>query len=68
MCYVHNYSNMFKITGIFIVCLHRTREAMKGGMDFRQALALRLDLIRPSLQQLRGYMLSTKPLLTPYIK
>jgi len=45
-----------------------TREAMKGDMDFRQALALRLDLIRPSLSQLRNYILSSKQRLTPYVK
>jgi phosphoserine phosphatase len=45
-----------------------TREAMKGGMDFREALALRLDLIRPSSTQLRNFIYGQKPLLTPYIK
>ncbi|ODN04078.1 Phosphoserine phosphatase [Orchesella cincta] len=45
-----------------------TKEAMKGGMDFRQALALRLDLIRPSLAQVRNFILSSKQRLTPYVK
>lgn len=41
---------------------------MKGGMDFRQALAIRLDLIRPSSSQLRNYIYSQKHRLTPYVK
>jgi len=43
-------------------------EAMKGGMDFRQALAIRLDLIRPSLQQLRNFIHGPKFRLTPFVK
>lgn len=62
-------SCMHVITLSFLlIFLFRTREAMKGGMDFRQALALRLDLIRPSLQQLRNYILSSKQRLSPYVK
>jgi len=45
-----------------------TNEAMKGGMDFRQALALRLDIIRPSSAQLRNFIYSQKQRLTPYVK
>jgi len=45
-----------------------TMEAMKGDMDFRQALALRLDIIRPTANQLRGYIYSQKHRLTPYVK
>jgi phosphoserine phosphatase len=45
-----------------------TMEAMKGGMDFRQALALRLDLIRPSLTQLRNFIHGPKSRLTPHVK
>jgi phosphoserine phosphatase len=45
-----------------------TMEAMKGGMDFRQALALRLDIIRPTATQLRNFILGSKSRLTPYVK
>jgi phosphoserine phosphatase len=45
-----------------------TKEAMKGGMDFREALALRLDIIRPHASQLRGYIYGQKHRLSPYIK
>lgn len=43
-------------------------EAMKGGMDFRQALALRLDIIRASSSQLRNFIHGQKHRLTPYVK
>jgi len=45
-----------------------TKEAMGGSMDFRQALALRLDLIRPTSTQLKKFILQEKQLLTPYVK
>jgi len=45
-----------------------TREAMKGGMDFREALALRLDLIRPTSTQLKNFIFYQKQRLTPYVK
>ncbi|XP_050421040.1 phosphoserine phosphatase isoform X2 [Adelges cooleyi] len=33
-----------------------TSSAMSGGMDFRQALAARLQIIQPSLQQIRDFI------------
>lgn len=45
-----------------------TKEAMGGSMDFRQALALRLDIIKPTASQLRNFILQEKQLLTPYVK
>ncbi|XP_021944405.2 phosphoserine phosphatase isoform X3 [Folsomia candida] len=45
-----------------------TMEAMKGGMDFRQALAIRLDIIRPTSTQLRNFIHGEKHRLTPYVK
>ena len=41
---------------------------MGGGMDFRQALAIRLDLIRPTSTQLRNFIFQQKQRLTPYVK
>lgn len=45
-----------------------TTQAMGGGMDFRQALALRLDLIRPTSTQMRNFIFHQKQRLTPYVK
>jgi phosphoserine phosphatase len=45
-----------------------TNQAMGGGMDFRQALALRLDIIRPTSTQLRNFIFQQKQRLTPYVK
>jgi phosphoserine phosphatase len=45
-----------------------TAQAMTGGMDFREALALRLDLIRPTQTQLRNFICTQKQRLTPYVK
>jgi len=45
-----------------------TAQAMKGGMDFRDALALRLDIIRPSQTQLRNFIHTQKQRLTPWVK
>lgn len=45
-----------------------TNQAMKGGMDFRQALAIRLDIIRPTSTQLRNFIYQQKQILTPYVK
>jgi hypothetical protein len=53
---------------IFYFFRNRTMEAMKGGMDFRQALAIRLDLIRPTSAQLRNFIYGQKHRLTPYVK
>jgi len=45
-----------------------TRIAMNGTMSFREALSARLNLIKPSRQQLDAYMKSHAPRLTPGIK
>jgi len=45
-----------------------TKEAMGGTMDFRQALSLRLDIIRPTSTQLRNFIQEEKQQLTPYVK
>uniref|UniRef100_A0A1B6CZJ0 Phosphoserine phosphatase n=1 Tax=Clastoptera arizonana TaxID=38151 RepID=A0A1B6CZJ0_9HEMI len=45
-----------------------TRSAMKGTMDFRDALAARLSIIRPELSQVREFIRCRPPLLTPGVK
>ncbi|XP_067010846.2 phosphoserine phosphatase isoform X2 [Anabrus simplex] len=45
-----------------------TREAMKGKMNFRDALARRLDIIRPQMSQIRDFIKTQPPRLTPGIK
>lgn len=44
-----------------------TKAAMLGGSNFRDALAKRLDIIRPSTKILRQYLETRQPRLTPHI-
>lgn len=45
-----------------------TRSAMLGGANFREALAKRLDIIRPSHDILEEFLDANQPRLTPYIE
>lgn len=45
-----------------------TKTAMLGEANFREALAKRLEIIRPSTKILTQYLKSHEPRLTPYIK
>jgi len=41
---------------------------MKGSMSFREALKMRLNIIRPSLQQLESFIQEEPPRLTPGVQ
>lgn len=45
-----------------------TVNAMAGSMSFREALTARLDIIRPQMNQIRDFVRSRPPRLTPGIK
>lgn len=45
-----------------------TRKAMSGKMTFQEALKIRLDLIQPSLTQVRDFIRTKLPTLTPGVK
>lgn len=45
-----------------------TKTAMLGGVNFRDALAQRLDIIQPNTQILAEYLKTHKPRLTPHIE
>ncbi|XP_065159877.1 phosphoserine phosphatase isoform X2 [Atheta coriaria] len=45
-----------------------TSKAMSGSMTFQESLKLRLDIIQPSLQQLKDFIKTKPPTLTPGIK
>ncbi|XP_049779069.1 phosphoserine phosphatase isoform X1 [Schistocerca cancellata] len=45
-----------------------TEEAMKGSMNFRDAFARRLDIIKPQMSQLRDFISARPHKLTPGIK
>ncbi|XP_078681351.1 phosphoserine phosphatase-like isoform X2 [Branchiostoma floridae x Branchiostoma belcheri] len=45
-----------------------TKEAMGNGMSFREALTLRLDLFKPSLQTVQKFVQDHPPKLTPGVK
>lgn len=56
MCIIHEYEYF------------RTSSAMSGKMDFREALAARLQIIKPSLKQIRDFIQDHPFHLTPGIK
>jgi phosphoserine phosphatase len=45
-----------------------TREAMGGSMTFQEALRRRLDIIKPSQNQIREFLRQKPSTLSPYIK
>ncbi|XP_034950375.1 phosphoserine phosphatase [Chelonus insularis] len=45
-----------------------TRKAMQGNMTFQQSLTVRLNIIQPSLQQIKEFIQTHPPRLTPGIK
>ncbi|XP_042911783.1 phosphoserine phosphatase isoform X2 [Parasteatoda tepidariorum] len=45
-----------------------TQKAMRGGMSFKEALAMRLDIIQPSVFVMRRYLETQSPSLTPGIR
>ncbi|XP_031638137.1 phosphoserine phosphatase-like, partial [Contarinia nasturtii] len=45
-----------------------TKEAMKGSMTFQEALRLRLNIIKPTQQQIRDFLQSRPSTLSPGIK
>ncbi|KAF4528580.1 hypothetical protein B566_EDAN015728 [Ephemera danica] len=57
----------FCVKGQWWMCC-RTKAAMTGKMDFREALALRLNIIKPSLNQMRDLIRTRPPRLTPGIR
>nr|CAD7407923.1 unnamed protein product [Timema poppensis] len=46
----------------------RTKEAMKGKINFKQAFARRLDIIQPSMSQIREFIRTRPSKLSPGIK
>lgn len=46
----------------------RTAKAMTGTMTFQEALKLRLDIIKPSLSQVKEFIRTRPPTLTPGVK
>lgn len=48
--------------------INLTKKAMTGKMTFEESLRMRLDIIRPSITQLRDFVRTKPPTLTPGIK
>lgn len=46
----------------------RTKQAMKGGLSFYEALEHRLDLIQPTTEMVDAYLATHPPRFTPGIK
>lgn len=46
----------------------RTSKAMSGSMTFQESLKIRLDIIKPSLQQMKDFIRTKPPNLTPGVK
>lgn len=51
-----------------LIQICRTKEAMKGSMSFQEALTKRLDIIRPSQQNISDFIKDHPSTLTPGIK
>lgn len=49
-------------------CFYRTKEAMQGSISFQQAFARRLEIINPQMNQIRDFIRTKPPRLTPGIK
>lgn len=48
--------------------LWRTAKAMTGSVTFQEALKLRLDIIKPTISQVKDFIKTKPPTLTPGIK
>jgi phosphoserine phosphatase len=53
---------------VYFNVFDRTAEAMGGNMTFQEALKKRLDIIRPTVRQIRDYIEEFPVHLTPGIK
>ncbi|PAV86465.1 hypothetical protein WR25_15032 [Diploscapter pachys] len=68
VCLDEAIDELAKFIGVGEQIAEATRQAMNGGMRFRDALSMRLNIMRPSQQILQKYVNSSKPKLTPGIK
>lgn len=41
---------------------------MSGGMTFQESLKLRLDIIKPTVHQIKEFLLTKPPHITPGVK
>jgi hypothetical protein len=64
---VYYYINSFNFNSIFYLFI-RTRQAMGGHMTFREALRIRLDIIKPSYEKVQELNRKQANKLTPRIK
>jgi phosphoserine phosphatase len=64
---VYYYINSFNFNSIFYLFI-RTRQAMGGNMTFREALRIRLDIIKPSYEKVQELNRQQANKLTPRIK
>ena len=67
LCYM-NLNIFVFFEAIEILCVFRTSAAMSGKMSFRESLSTRLNLIRPSMQQVQEFIRSKPPTLSINIK
>lgn len=59
---------MHKIIQLIKYYNFSTKKAMQGNMTFQQSLTVRLNIIRPSLEQIKQFIKIHPPKLTPGIK
>ncbi|XP_075221219.1 phosphoserine phosphatase isoform X2 [Lycorma delicatula] len=52
---------------MYLVC-KMTKNAMSGALDFKQSLAMRLDIIKPSMSTVRDFIRDRPPRLSPGVK
>uniref|UniRef100_A0A1I7XRU5 glucuronosyltransferase n=1 Tax=Heterorhabditis bacteriophora TaxID=37862 RepID=A0A1I7XRU5_HETBA len=68
VCQDEAIDELAKYLGVGEAVANVTRSAMNGNARFREALAARLEVMRPSYDQLEQYAIVTKPKLTPGIQ
>lgn len=68
VCQDEGIDELAKFCGKYDEVSKLTRDAMTGKMDFREALSLRLGIIKPSLNQMRELIKSRPPRLTPGVR
>lgn len=68
VCQDEAIDELAKFLGVGEAVANVTRQAMNGRTRFRDALRARLEVMRPSYDQLEMYVKETKPRLTPGIR
>ncbi|CAD7700982.1 unnamed protein product [Ostreobium quekettii] len=64
LCQDESIDELARFLGVADAVAELTTRAMEGGMEFKEALAMRLDLMKPSEGDLKRYLLQHPPKIT----